>query len=77
MSAATRQRLTEMNRYDIELYEWVLKRFAQQIKPLEPGFSREVRRFEVLNTAAQKFYRTAPDSIRKLVTQRLNSGQAA
>ena len=47
-----------------------------RIRPLEPGFSREVRRFEVLNTAAQKFYRTAPNSIRKLVAHRY-SGQAA
>ena len=69
VSAATRHRLAEMNRYDMELYEWVRERFAQQIRPLEPGFSREVRRFEMLNTAAQKFYRTTPDSIRKLVTQ--------
>jgi Galactose-3-O-sulfotransferase len=77
VSAATRQRLAEMNRYDIELHEWVRERFAQQIRPLEPSFSREVRRFEMLNTAAQEFYRTAPDSIRRLATQRLSSGQAA
>lgn len=77
VSAATRERLAEMNRYDMELYEWVRERFEQQIRPLEPGFSREVRRFEMLNTAAQKFYRTAPDSIRRLATQRLYSGQAA
>jgi hypothetical protein len=61
----------------MELYEWVRERFAQQIRPLEPSFSREVRRFEMLNTAAQKFYRAAPDSIRRLATQRLSSGQAA
>jgi hypothetical protein len=77
VSAATRQRLAEMNRYDMELYEWVRERFAQQTRPLEPSFSREVRRFEMLNTAAQKLYRTAPDSIRRLATQRLSSGQAA
>ena len=77
MSAATRQRLAEMNRYDMELYEWVRERFAQQIRPLEPGFTREVRRFEMLNAAAQKLYRTTPDSIRRLATQRLYGGQAA
>jgi hypothetical protein len=77
VSAATRQRLTEMNRYDMELYEWVRERFAQQIRPLEPGFSREVRHFEMLNAVAQKFYRAAPDSIRRLATKRLYSGQAA
>lgn len=77
VSAATRQRLAEMNRYDTELYEWVRERFAQQIRPLEPSFSREVRRFEMLNSAAQKLHQTAPDSIRKLATQILYSRQAA
>ena len=75
--AATRQRLTEINRYDIELYEWVRERFAQQIRPLEPGFSREVRRFEMLNAVAQKLHRTAPDSVRRLATQILGSSHAA
>jgi Sulfotransferase family len=69
VSSATRQRLTEMNRYDIELHGWVRERFAQQIRRLEPGFSRDVRRFEMLNAAAQKLYRTAPDPVRKLTSR--------
>ena len=77
VSAATRQRLVEMNRYDTELYGWVRGRFEQQIRPLQPSFSREVRRFEMLNSAAQKLHETAPDSIRKLATQILYSRQAA
>jgi Sulfotransferase family len=77
VSAATRQRLTEMNRYDVELYEWVGERFARQILPLEPSFSREVRRFEMLNAAAQRLYRTAPDPVRKLASQMLYTRWAA
>jgi Sulfotransferase family len=77
VSTATRQRLTEMNRYDVELYEWVRERFEQQIRPLEPGFSREVRRFEMLNAAAQKLYRTAPEPVRKLAGRLLYTHQAA
>jgi hypothetical protein len=77
VSAATRRRLTEINRYDIELYEWVRERFAQQIRPLEPGFSREVRRLEMLNAAAQKFYGTAPDPVRKLARRLLYTRRAA
>jgi F0F1-type ATP synthase membrane subunit b/b' len=69
VSAAARQRLAEMNRYDMELYAWVRERFAQQIRPLEPRFSRDVRRFEMVNAAAQKLYGTAPDSVRKLASQ--------
>ncbi len=77
VSAVTRRRLAEMNQYDMELYEWVRDRFEQQIRPLEPAFSREVRRFEMLNAAAQKFYRAAPDSLRKLTTQVLRGSHAA
>jgi Galactose-3-O-sulfotransferase len=77
VSTATRLWLTEMNRYDMELYEWVRERFAQQIRPLEPRFSREVRRFEMLNAAAQKLYRTAPDPVRKLTSRVLYTRPAA
>ena len=77
ISADTRRRLAKLNPYDTELYEWVRDRFEQQICPLEPYFSREVRRFEMLNTAAQRFYRTAPHSIRKLTIQMLLGSQAA
>jgi sulfotransferase famil protein len=77
VSKATRQQLTEMNRYDVELYEWVRERFAQQIRPLEPNFSREVRRFEMLNAAAQKLYGTAPDPVRKLASRMLYTRPAA
>lgn len=77
VSAATRRRLAEMNRYDMELHEWVRERFAQQIRPLEPGFSREVRRFEMMNAAAQKLRETAPDYVRWLASQLLYSGRAA
>jgi hypothetical protein len=47
VSEATRKRLETLNQYDIELCEWVKARFAKQIEPLEPYFSREVRRFEL------------------------------
>jgi hypothetical protein len=76
VSAAARQRLAEMNRYDTELHQWVRERFEQQIRPLEPGFSREVRRFEMLNSAAQRLHRTAPDPVRKLASRLLYTPQA-
>jgi hypothetical protein len=53
VSEATRKRLETLNQYDIELYEWVKARFAKQIEPLEPNFSREVRRFELRNRGIQ------------------------
>jgi hypothetical protein len=63
VSEATRKRLGEWNRYDIELYEWVKSRFAEQIRSLEPQFSREVRRFERLNRLVQRAHRTLPRPI--------------
>jgi Galactose-3-O-sulfotransferase len=54
VSESTRKRLETLNRYDIELYEWVKDRFMKQIEPLEPEFSREVRRLEMLNSAFQR-----------------------
>ena len=60
VSAGTRSRLTEMNRYDMELYEWVRERFAQQIRPLEPNFSREVRQFRDVERSRPKVVRNDP-----------------
>ena len=77
VSAETRNRLTQMNQYDTELHEWVRERFAQQIRPLEPGFSREVRRFEMLNAAARKLHRTAPEPVGKLASRLLYTGPSA
>jgi hypothetical protein len=54
VSEATRKRLETLNQYDTELYNWVKARFAKQIEPLEPDFSREVRLFDMLNRSAQR-----------------------
>ena len=64
VSEATRKRLEILKQYDIELYEWVKARFAKQIEPLEPNFSREVRQFGALNHVVQRIGRHAPAKIR-------------
>lgn len=66
VSEATRKRLEKSNQYDIELYEWGKARFAEQIKPLEPDFSHEVRRFAALNNCAQRIGRLSPQPIRAM-----------
>ncbi len=71
VSEATRKRLETLNQYDIELYGWVKARFAKQIEPLEPKFSREVRRFDMLNRAIQRISRLFPQPIRRLAVRRL------
>jgi hypothetical protein len=66
VSEATRKRLETFNKYDIELYEWVKARFAKQIQSMEPRFSREVRRFDMLNRAVNRIQRLSPQPIRGL-----------
>jgi hypothetical protein len=58
ISETTRKRLKALNQYDIELYEWVKERFAKQIEPLEPNFSRL---FEMLNCSFRLILRLTPD----------------
>jgi hypothetical protein len=77
ISAASRRRLEETNRYDIELYDWVNARFAEQIRPLEPDLSRDLRLFQVLNTAAQTVRRTTPDQIARSISLLLSAGRPA
>ena len=60
ISTASRRRLEEMNRFDLQLYDWVKVRFAEQTRAMEPELSRDLRRFELLNAAAQRVRRTTP-----------------
>lgn len=66
VSQATRDRLEEWNQYDIELYEWVKARFAEQIRPLEPDFSREVRQFEKMNRLVQRADQLLPPQLKSI-----------
>jgi Sulfotransferase family len=67
VSETTRKRLETLNQYDIELYEWVKDRFIKQIDPLEPNFSREVRRFDMLNRCFRQIRRATPQPIPAMV----------
>jgi hypothetical protein len=72
VAMATRRRLEDYNRYDIELYEWVKARFAKQIRDLEPGFSRDRRRFEIMNSAAQRVSGIIPGPVRRVARRMLS-----
>jgi hypothetical protein len=76
ISETTRKRLETLNQYDIELYEWVKERFAAQIQPLEPDFSREVRLFEMLNRSVRRIRRLTPRPIHATMKHLLLSRQA-
>jgi hypothetical protein len=71
VSAKTRNRLERVNQFDAELYDWVKGRFADQISPLEPDFSCEVRRFEQLNEYIQGIDRALPSFIAGAVKRSL------
>jgi len=71
VSEATRKRLETLNQYDIEVFEWVKARFAKQIQSMEPHFSREVRRFDMLNRGVQRISRLSPQPIRRLAKRLL------
>jgi Sulfotransferase family len=77
ISTGSRRRLEEMNRYDTQLYEWVKLRFAEQTRAMEPELSRDLRRLEMLNAAAQKLHGTTPDAVRKLAGRMLHTPRAA
>jgi hypothetical protein len=71
VSEAPRKRLETLNQYDIEVFEWVKARFAKQIQSMEPHFSREVRRFDMLNRGVQRISRLSPQPIRRLAKRLL------
>lgn len=66
LSPATRQRLEHCNRYDMELHAWVTARFAEQIRPMEPHFSRQVHRFALINGGVQRVALRSPPYLRRL-----------
>jgi hypothetical protein len=74
VSTASRRRLKEMNRYDTQLYDWVKVRFAEQTRAMEPELSRDLRRFEILNAAAQRVRRTTPDLVARPIGHLLSRG---
>jgi Sulfotransferase family len=73
ISVASRRRLEETNRYDMELYDWVKDRFAEQTRAMEPEVSRDLRRFEILNAAAQRVRRITPGLVARPIGRLLSS----
>jgi hypothetical protein len=57
--------IEECNSHDIELYEWVSKRFAEQRRLFEPELSRDLRVYRVVNRALSTAGQILPRSVRK------------
>lgn len=77
ISAASRRRLEETNRYDMELYNWAKVRFAEQTRAMEPELSRDARRFEMLNATTERVRWTMPNPVAKSIARLLSPSRAA
>jgi Sulfotransferase family len=63
--------IEECNSNDLELYEWVSKRFASQRQSFEPSLSRDEQVFKVISRALSGAGRLIPWSVRKRMAQLL------
>jgi hypothetical protein len=63
--------IEERNAHDIELYEWVCRRFAEQKKLYEPELSRDRRVFMLINRALTTAGEILPWTLRKRIAQLL------
>jgi hypothetical protein len=67
VSASARRRLADWNRYDLELYDWVEERFANQLAPMQPQFDRQVRQFAAANALALRLDSAMPRGVRDII----------
>jgi Sulfotransferase family len=63
--------MEECNSHDLELYEWVSKRFAEQRKLFEPELSRDRRIYGLVNGVLTTVGEILPWSLRKRLAQTL------
>jgi hypothetical protein len=63
--------IEECNFYDLELYEWVRKRFTAQLQQFEPELSKDRRAFETISRALNVAGKVLPWSARKRLAQAL------
>jgi len=63
--------IEDNNVHDIALYEWACGRFAQQRKLYEPGLSRDLQVFGVVNRALTTAGEILPWTLRKRLAQML------
>jgi len=61
--------IEEHNAHDIELYNWVCRRFAEQKKLYEPELSRDRRVFTLINRALTTAGEILPWTLRKRIAQ--------
>lgn len=63
--------IEECNSYDLELYEWVRRRFAEQRKMFEPELSRDHRLYALINGVLTTAGAILPWGLRKRLAETL------
>jgi hypothetical protein len=63
--------MEECNSHDLELYEWVSKRFAEQRQLFEPELSRDRRIYGLVNGLLTTVGEILPWTLRKRLAQTL------
>jgi hypothetical protein len=61
--------IEDCNSHDLELYEWVGKRFAEQRRLFEPALSRDRRVYGMVNRALNTVGEVLPWSVRKRLAE--------
>lgn len=63
--------IEQKNAYDLELYDWVRRRFATQKQMFEPQLSRDRRLFQAVNSTLNSIGQILPWKLRKRVAELL------
>jgi Sulfotransferase family len=71
VSPRVRKMIEESNAYDLELYEWVRKRFAMQSRLFEPQLSTDRRILNLVSHALNGAGQILPWQVRKRLAQKL------
>lgn len=69
VSARAIQIIQDCNSYDLELYEWIGKRFAAQSRSFEPAMSRDARIFRTVSGTLNAAGQVLPWQVRKQLAQ--------
>ena len=70
MPARLRRLIEKANTYDIELYDWIDKRFSEQRKLFEPELSKDLRRYDAVNGCLNFIGTMVPTGVKRTIGKR-------
>ena len=68
--ARLRKLIEKANTYDIELYDWIDKRFSEQRKLFEPELSKDLRRYGAVNGCLNFIGTMVPTAVKRTIGKR-------